>query len=169
MNSIIEEFKNYKKSEIENLLYMRVDELIDYRDELLSDEHFRKYEEDYMLDGMKDSDDFGMMEVYPEPSFWYISILSKIECICHVISYKRSCIYKWFYSKRANKINEDVIIQRIKEKIKFNPYVSYEQLIQLDTSTSINSVLEYLIDTKQLGVVKLDKENKYGEHKWRWK
>ena len=61
------------------------------------------------------------------------------------------------------------IIQRIKEKIKFNPYVSYEQLIQLDTSTSINSVLEYLIDTKQLGVVKLDKENKYGEHKWRWK
>ena len=86
-----------------------------------------------------------------------------------IICFKRSCIYKWFYSKRTNKINEDVIIQRIKEKIKFNPYVSYEQLIQLDTSTSINSVLEYLIDTKQLGVVKLDKENKYGKHKWRWK
>lgn len=28
MNSITEDFKNYKKSEIENLLYMRVDELI---------------------------------------------------------------------------------------------------------------------------------------------
>ena len=73
------------------------------------------------------------------------------------------------FCRFENKINEDVIIQRIKEKIKFNPYVSYEQLIQLDTSTSINSVLEYLIDTKQLGVVKLDKENKYGKHKWRWK
>ena len=39
----------------------------------------------------------------------------------------------------------------------------------LDTSTAINSVLEYLIDTKQLVAVKLDKENKYGKHKWRWK
>lgn len=48
MNSITEEFKNYKKSEIDNLLYMRVDELIDYRDELLSDANFRKYEEDYI-------------------------------------------------------------------------------------------------------------------------
>ncbi len=148
---------------------MRVDDLISYRDELLTNEHFQKFEKDYMLGGMKDSDDFGMMVVNQEPSFWYISILRKIECICHVISYKRSCIYKWFYLKRTNKINEDIIVQRIEEGIKLNPYVSYESLVQLDTSMPIDSVLEHLIDTKKLIGINLKKPTKYGKHKWQWK
>lgn len=169
MNDFIENFENYKKSEIEALLYMRIDDLISYRDELLANEHFRKYEKDYMLGGMKDSDDFGMMEAHLEPSFWYISILRKIECICHVISYKRSCIYEWFYLKRTNKINDDIIVQKIKKEIKLNPYVSYQSLIQLDTSMPIDSVLEHLIDTKKLVSINLKKETKHGRYKWQWK
>lgn len=38
------DFKNYKESTIEDLLYMTVDELIAYRDELFCSDSIRSYE-----------------------------------------------------------------------------------------------------------------------------
>lgn len=38
------DFKNYKESTIEDLLYMKVDELIVYRDELFCSDAIRSYE-----------------------------------------------------------------------------------------------------------------------------
>lgn len=72
----------------------------------------------------------------------------------------------WFYYFETNRIDKNGIVKIIKEKIKFNPYVSYIELLQLDPSLDIEIVLEYLIDTKKLINITLDKKTKYGNHKW---
>lgn len=41
------DFKNYKESTIEDLLYMTVDELIAYRDELFCSDAIRSYKKIY--------------------------------------------------------------------------------------------------------------------------
>lgn len=148
---------------------MTVNELIAYRDELFCSDAIRSYEKKYMIGGIKQSEDFELQEGYPLPSYRYMGVLGKIQCICQVIIYKRSCMNLWFYFFKTNRIDENGIVKIIKEKIKFNPYVSYIELLQLDPSLDIEIVLEYLIDTKKLINITLDKKTKYGNHKWQWR
>lgn len=158
--------KEYRSSMYENFLVMTMDDLIVCREELFKNEYIRQYEEKYILGGMKDSD--GLCQETPSPSYWYFSILDEISCICRVMEYKLTCMYRWGFRKDFHKIDEKTIIQKIRQAIKYNPYIKYEKLIELDLALDIDVVLEYLIDTKQLINVQADRYTKHGNRKWKW-
>lgn len=166
MSGIFENMIRDKITRDNDLLYMTMDELIVYRNSLFSEKYIDEYETKYVKGGMKDSD--GLAQEYPTPSYLYIHILGEIENTCRVMEYKSTCASKLFLMKTFNEIDDKIIIQKLKNEIKYNPYISYRELIDCDLELDIDVMLEYLIDTKKLTDIRLDKKTKYGYRKWKW-
>lgn len=160
----------YKKSfsehreHFEEYLCLRMKELVILRDEAVKDSALRSYEEKYILNGMKSRTT--EEEEYIPIEYTYLENLETIENIYRVMKYKATLFYRYensvrFSDKRYKKEKEEIL-----SAVKYNPYGSYESIVETDPSLDIETELEHMIEIGELKSIQLKKKTRYGYRKW---
>ncbi len=154
-------FEKDSDTYIDKYLCLRMKDLVALRQRAIDDKYIYKYEQKYVLDGMKNANE-ELAQIDPTPECIYMQRLENIASICKVMEYKTICFYR--HENKMVDYNWQQIKEIIKREIAYNPYISYREIVNKDLSLDIETELEHLIESEQL-IIRENSKN--GRLKWK--